>query len=136
MTISPQTHSFLLGKKIELWMGAFKREREGNWIWSDCQPWKWANWDSTYYWQEQPNNYGGNENCALLSWWCSDCQGKESFLSSGTMCLACSKSAKFVCSKKICDNATTTTPSPKNTGTHITSPFLMRYKFALQDSPL
>ena len=36
--------------------------------------------------------------------------------------VSCSRSAKFVCSKKICDNATTTTPSPKNTGTHITSP--------------
>ena len=71
--------------KIELWIGAFEREREGNWIWSDCQPWKWSNWDSTY-WREQPNKYGGNENCALLSG-ARIARGKESFLSSGTMCL-------------------------------------------------
>ena len=66
--------------------------------------------------------------------WCSDCQGTGKLFEQWHD-MSCSKSAKFVCSKKICDNATTTTPSPKNTGTHITSPFFMRYKFALQDSP-
>eukprot|EP00900_Chrysochromulina_parva_P013190 jgi/Chrpa1/21872/Chrysochromulina_OHIO_Genome00026121-RA len=48
-------------RSTALWLGATDAASEGTWVWIDGTPFDFSNW-----YPGEPNNSGGNEDCALL----------------------------------------------------------------------
>jgi len=61
------------------WIGGSDREAEGEWIWSDCSPFRYSIWDS-----KNPNNWNNEEHCLLFTgakkWNDGGCNGLRQFV--------------------------------------------------------
>ncbi|XP_041036041.1 C-type lectin domain family 4 member E-like [Carcharodon carcharias] len=66
----------------DYWIGLTDRESEGNWKWVDGTPVSFTQW-----YQGKPNNWKGNENCALIR-------------TSGWNDYICSDHFPFICEKR------------------------------------
>jgi len=77
-----------------IWIGGNDLEVDGVWRWTDCSPWEFTIWGPG-----EPNNWGGVDDCLhhhIMDWghkWNDGLCGFES---------------KFLCSKSICSEPTTT----------------------------
>jgi len=84
-----------------IWIGATDQEEEGNWKWTDCNPWSFQNWGVTDDGTQQPDNNkyqdGDGQNCVVLpgnnknetGWNDVPCNTRE---------------RHFVCAKPICSS--------------------------------
>ena len=63
------------------WIGFTDQAREGNWKWSDGSSASYTNWRTA---SGEPNNWGGNENCAETTndgkWNDNNCERKFAFI--------------------------------------------------------
>ena len=89
----------LKDKNIDIvWIGGTDQEEEGDWKWTDCNPWNFTKWG-----RGEPNNQknedGAGENCAALpnnkttgykDWVDTPCNYKE---------------RHFVCTRTVCADA-------------------------------
>ncbi|KAF4111718.1 lactose-binding lectin l-2-like [Onychostoma macrolepis] len=56
-----------------MWIGLYRTDEYSPWVWSDGSTCLFTPWDSS-----QPNNSGGNQDCACMSngywndWWCTE----------------------------------------------------------------
>ncbi|VDI42117.1 Hypothetical predicted protein [Mytilus galloprovincialis] len=83
--------------KQQYWLGAADHLKEGDWRWmNDLSKVQYSGWHPN-----EPNNYGGNEDCALisiahssLSWNDGTCKSSLGYIcenQKGSMCLPCCK---------------------------------------------
>ncbi|XP_078392737.1 hepatic lectin-like [Cetorhinus maximus] len=66
----------------DYWIGLTDRESEGNWKWVDGSPVSFTRWG-----QGEPNNWNGNENCAIIK-------------TRGWNDYSCSDQFRFICEKR------------------------------------
>ena len=81
------------------WIGGSDRDKEGRWKWTDGSEWKFTKWATGP--TRQPDNYGFfGEGCVQIyhEWYAKD----------GWNDADCGKVLQFVCSQRICQNATVT----------------------------
>ena len=96
-------HSFQEKSIMTMWVGGTDQFQEGNWTWTDCNPWNFTRWGNRVG-HLQPDNSiakdGNGEDCLLtpsskspnIDWADAACNTKE---------------RKFVCSKSLCASGET-----------------------------
>ena len=89
---SQAEHQFIMNhiaNNQHYWVGYTDEGQEGKWIWSDNTSSKFTKWRTM---SNEPNNLGGNENCAVVL---RDCQENGEWID-----VSCAKKYAYICKQQ------------------------------------
>ena len=99
----PQNYILIQEKNLgDIWVGGTDHIQEGNWTWTDCNPWNFTRWGKRGGFQQPDNSNhkdGNGDDCLLFP-------GNKSTHIDWADATCNARQRQFVCSKRICAGKT------------------------------